>query len=115
LIPAIRLATPEEIENIKDGANLNNASTVVAFPGATTEFAVIKTVTEVDPVIFEEKTPKQKKMMFLFGIETALRMMGVPEYYFNILEEDAEWRTTAEKWGAETISKGPERRFKKVL
>ncbi len=112
----LRLATPEEIEKIKKTANLIPTSAVIAFPnGETSDFAVIRTVTELDPVIFGTPNDGRRKALFMWALENHLRLSGLGEYYFNILATDEDWRKIAEKWGAETTSTGPEFRFMKRL
>ncbi len=112
----IRLATPEEIESIKDKADcLGPATTVAAFPGKEgTDFAVIRQVTEIDPMLMANNSGN-RRALFAWSLENALRLMNVPEYYFNVNSEDVAWLKIVEKWGAERIHEGLEIRFKKVL
>ncbi len=113
---SIRLATPEEIESIKDKADcLGQETTVAAFPGKKgTDFAVIRKVTEIDPMLMTNDSGN-RRALFAWSLENALRLMGVPEYYFNVNSEDVAWLKIVEKWGAKRIHKGLEIRFKKVL
>lgn len=112
----IRLATPAEIDSIKDRADLGPGCTILAFdsPGGKT-FAVLRQCYEIDPVIVEGDDSGKRKALMFFGLETGLAMLGVPQYYFNIKQEDVEWQAVVKNWGAEQVSPSPELRFKKVL
>ena len=109
---AIKLATPEQVEEIKKVSDLTPSSVVVAFGN---DLAVIRQVTEVDPVFFNEFSDVKRRMLFIWGIENMLRFNGVPEYYFNIHANQPEWKEYVEKWGAISTSTTPEFRFKKTL
>lgn len=110
---AIRLATPEEMESIKDFSDLSFATSVVTFGGK--DFAVLRNCFEIDPMIFHEGTGNQRKLIFGMNLETALRLQGVREVYFNVKVRDEAFREILEKWGATPTSTEPEIRFKKVL
>lgn len=112
----IRLATPEEIESIKDRADcLGQETTVVAFSGDKgVDFAVIRKVTEIDPMLMANDSGI-RRALFIWSLENSLRLMGVPEFYFNIRSEDAAWLKLVERGGAKRIHEGLEIRFKKVL
>jgi steroid 5-alpha reductase family enzyme len=109
----VRYATPEEIEEIKSTSDLTLASNVVTFGGK--DFAVIRNVWELDPVIFAPETTDKRKLLFLMNLESALRLQGNREVYFNIHADDERWREVAQHWGAQPTSVKPEIRFKKVL
>lgn len=109
----IRLATPEEIEHIQSGMDITPASTVVTFGGK--DFAVVRIVQELDPVIFAEDTSDKRKLLFLMNLETALRLQGSTEIYFNLPADDKAYLAVMEHWGAEEKSKTPVVRYKKVL
>lgn len=109
----IRYATPEEIESIRSKADLATGGSVVTFGGK--EFAVIRNVVELDPVIFAEDTSNSRKLFFVQALETFLRLTGTPAYYFNIHAEDEKWLEIAKKNGAEALSTAPEIRLKKTL
>ena len=112
----LRLATQEEVETIKKKANLTENSTVVAYPSKEgTDFAVLRTVLEVDPVIFAKPEDTRRNALFVWALENHMRLSGVLEYYFNVLCKDETWIKNVEKWGAEATSTGPELRFKKRL
>jgi hypothetical protein len=112
-LDAIRLATMEEVEAIKDQCDLGPEMGVVTFGGK--EFAVIRKVTEIDPVIFAPNTTDQRKFLFMWGMENHLRLNGVSQYYFNIAADDEKWRATAKRFGAEETSGQAEVRYTKVL
>lgn len=112
----IRLATPEEVESIRETSDLTPGSTVVAFPGGHgTSLAVIRRTVEIDPMHYGEGCPANRKALFVWGLENMLRFMGNTEYYFNVRTEDEAYRQVVQHWGAQQISVGPELRFKKVL
>lgn len=114
----IRLANPQEIAEIQADADLGPTSTVVAFDNSKglSDLAVLKSVTELDPVFYRSGSDS-RKAAFIWALESALRLQGVPAYYFNVAagEDTAQWREIVSKWGAEPVSKTPEIRFKKVL
>ena len=115
----IRLASSEEIEKIREGADLEFATAIFAFPHKDGEpdIAVLRNVLELDPVIFSDKTGDQRKAYFITTLETHLRLTGLRGYYFNIHADEAStrWRQTVEKWGAKATSTAPEIRYKKAL
>lgn len=119
----IRLATAEEIEKIASSSDLNpgdiaqSRAEVWAMANGDREpiFGVIRKSIELDPVHIPEGTPDTRKAAFIWGLETGMRMRGVPYYYFNIHERDKKWKETCEKFGAEVLSTEPEFRMKKVL
>lgn len=109
---AIRIATPEQIEAVASKADLTPTSTVLAFGK---ELAVLRQVTEIDPVFFDEGSDIKRRMLFIWGMENMLRMVGVPEYYFNIHADEEAWKKSCETWGAKATSTAPEFRMKKAL
>ena len=109
----IRLATTEEMTAIADKSDITPSSTVITFGGK--DFAVLRNCFELDPVIFDENTGDKRKLFFLTNLETAMRLQGVREIYFNIKADDEAWMNIAKHWGAEPTSPQPEIRFKKVL
>ena len=108
----IRLATPEEIEKIKDVADLTRASSVVVHGKG---LAVLRQVLEADPIIFQEDATLTERYTFLFALANGLAMTGVPEVYFNIHADDEKHKAVYEKAGCITTSTAPEFRLKKVL
>jgi hypothetical protein len=109
----VRLATEEEVKPIADKCDLTSASSVVTYGGK--DFAVFRNCFELDPVIFGEDTTTKRRALFLMNIETALRLQGFKEIYFNIKADDEQWMELAKHWGAVQTSPSPEIRFKKVL
>ncbi len=106
---AVKLSTPEEVEEIAMSSDLSPGAVVVSFGP---DRAVIRTVLEIDPVFCEN--PKRKAWL-VSHLETWLRLNGVSSYYFNISANDSEWKETVERWGAKQVSTEPELRFKKEL
>ena len=109
----IRLASEEEVKTIAEGADLTNATTVVTFGGK--DFGVIRICYELDPMIFASDTTDKRKLLFLMNLETALRLQGVKEIYFNIHAKDEAYIKVIENWGGQPVSTEPDIRFKKVL
>lgn len=117
----IRLATPGEISGVFEGADITPMSTVVAFDNAETQkpdFAVLRQVFEIDPILFAEGTSIRRKVLFGWALDGALRIQGtIPGYYFQVsaAEEAEEWRSTLENFGAKKVSATPEFRYFKLL
>lgn len=109
----IRLATQEEMEAIKDKSDLSLATSVVTFGGK--DYAVFRSCFEIDPMIFDENSDGRRKRLFAMNLETALRLQGIREYYFNVRVEDEAFRQVVEHMGATPTSMAPEIRYKKVL
>lgn len=118
MFPTLRAATAEEVEEIKKEANLGPNCIVLAWdpsPGKTVK-VVVRTCMEADPLFFGEGVSRSQKVMFYTLLEHALKFgFGAMEYYFNVGAEDKEWQQILESLGAESISKEPEFRFKKVI
>lgn len=112
----LRVATPEEVEKIKESSDLDPTCIVVALDTAQgTGLAVIRTAIEVDPVYFAPDWNTKMKTFFVRDIETFLSAKGCISYYFNVDKEAEEWIEHVKHWGAEQISKHPELRFKQTL
>jgi hypothetical protein len=112
----IRLATAEEIKAIEATSDLSSALSVVALgEGDRTVCAVIRQALEVDPMVAGNAVNTQRKALFIWGIENALRLQGFKQYYFNVLDSDATYKQIVQSWGAVPVSTAPEIRFKKVL
>lgn len=109
----IRVATEEEAQSIAHKADLTSATSVITYGGK--DFAVLRNCFELDPVIFGEETADKRKALFLMNLETAMRLQGIKEIYFNVKADDETWQTIAKHWGAIEVSPTPEIRFKKVL
>lgn len=108
----IKLATPEQIERIKDTSDLSATSAVYAMGE---DLAVVKTVSEIDPAYFAESSSTQRRLLFIWGLENMLRGIGVPAYYFNVHANEDAWRKVVETHGAVATSTEPEIRYKKEL
>ena len=109
----IRLASPEEVAPIAEKLDVTPTSTVVTFGGK--DFAVHRICRELDQFIFSPDTSDRRKLYFLANLETALRLQGVTEIYFNIPAADSAYKSVIENMGAEAISPEPMIRYKKVL
>lgn len=111
---SIKLATPEQIEKIRATSDLGPTSLVYAMGE---DLAVVKAVTEIDPVYFDANSNTSRRLLFIWGLENMLRGNGIPAYYFNTLADDANasWRKVVETHGAHQVSTAPEFRFKKEL
>jgi len=110
---SIRFATPEEVEDKQHMMDITPTSSVITFGGK--DFAVIRDCRELDPMIFAEDTADKRKLFFLTNIETALRLQGTKEIYFNVDADDEVYINVLKHLGAENISRKPQLRFKKVL
>lgn len=110
---SIRLATEEEVQKVAATSDLSFATSVVTFGGK--DFAVLRNCFEVDPIHFHEESKDRRKLLFLMNLETALRLQGVKEFYFNIAADDTATQEVMKSFGAEATSKVPEIRFKKAL
>ena len=109
----IRLATVEEVEDKHQLLDITPTSTVVSFGGK--DFAVVRDTRELDPILFSPTTGNQRKILFLMNLETALRLQGTKELYFNIPADDPDYIAVMRNWGAEPIKEVPMIRMKKVL
>jgi hypothetical protein len=109
----IRYATPEECEQIAPVSDITNASSVITFGGK--DFAVVRNCLELDPVIFHQDTTDKRKALFLMNLETALRVQGIKEIYFEAPADDERYLSVLRNWGAVDRTDKPQIRFKKVL
>ena len=109
---AIKLATPEQVERIRAKADLE----IGAQPYALGEsIAVVRQQTRIDPVFYDPNTNTKQRMLFIWGLETHLRLLGVPAYYFNVDPSDTAYIAAVEHYGAERVNAEPQLEFKKVL
>lgn len=109
----IKLATEAQIEAIKATSDITSTSAVVAMGN---DLAVLRfQVTEVDPMLFAPDSSNSRKLLFAWGIDNWLRMIGTPAYYFNVKCDDVAWQHVVETRGAERISTAPEFRYKMGL
>lgn len=118
MIPGIRLATQEEVDKIKDRADLTPASAVWTWPkdNGEPDMAVIRACTEIDPMFFSPTSNNQRKVMFAWGIFNVLRAMNTREVYFDVDAEGMEdYISLLEKMGAEKTTTKPQFRFKLVI
>jgi len=108
MLDRIRLATAEEIEEIKDSSNLTPMCRVLAMGEMR---AVWRMANEVDP-LHANGAPVSKMYKFLWGIENILKGSGVTEYYFNTPADDTKYHRVLEELGAERLSKQPDYRWR---
>lgn len=108
----IKLATPEQVAAVKDKIDLEVGCAVYAF-GET--LGCVRTQTRLDPVIFDPSASTQKRLLFVWGLETAMRLNGVPAYYFNVPTSDEAWIRAVEHNGAERVHSEAMFEYKKVL
>lgn len=113
----IRLATKEEIDAIRDKADLDFTQAVWAFPhnDGAADIAVERFVPELDPVIFAPATDDRRKAMFIWGMENIFLGRNVAAYYFNVDAKNEKWINVVKSWGAEQLSPNPELRFKMTI
>ena len=113
----IRPATEAEIASIRDRADIQPTSLVVALDtpqGAI--LGVIRWPVELNPVIFPEGLPDRLKYVFVRDVANGLKFKGETSFYFQIPTEDNEaWLKVVKTFGAEQVSPVPEFRMKKVL
>jgi hypothetical protein len=112
------MATAEEVEDIKDRADLMPGATWVLALDAdegTPDLVVIRKPVEVNPVIYGSKTADPRRARFLYALEERLLGMGVDRYYFQVDATKLDYIETVKHWGAEQISPVPELRFLKVI
>lgn len=109
MLDKIRLATPEEVKEVEDFANLTPMCRVLKMGEMT---AVWRVAQEIDPMIMNG-APLGKQCKFLWGLENLLRGAGVSEYYFNIPADDPTYQKAMEEhFGAQRLSKQPDYRYR---
>lgn len=112
----LRLATPEEVEGIRETSDLDPSCIVLALDTqAGTAMAVVRMPVEVDPVYFPAEFSDKLKVFFIRDIETYLSAKGATSYYFNVHAEDEKWIENIKSWGCEQVSETSEIRFKQKL
>lgn len=111
MIEKIRLATAEEIEEVKDSSNLTSACSVWKMGEIT---GVYRTAHELDPVHING-APLTKVYKFLWGMENMLRGAGVKEYFYNVPADNLQYHKILEEMGAKKISTQPDFRFRMDL
>jgi len=114
-VDQIRFATPEEVESIREGADLQPGCVVLAFENAATgkaDIAVIRQCIEIDPVVFDEATGARRMAHFMWALAQHLRLTQAPSFYFQTSVTNEKWQQVAKTFGAQQISPEPEFRFK---
>lgn len=113
----IRVATPEEVEGIRKGSDLNANSSVLAWDHENGEkdLAVLRPVWELDPVYYAKGSSAGQKTRFIWGLEERLLGANIQHYYFNVPVEDEQYIKIVKEWGAVQQSRGPELRFGRSL
>jgi len=112
----IRLATPEEVDSIKDGSDLDTGDVVFALDTHKgVGKAVRRVCTEIDPMFPPPEWDTKLRAMFVRDLETVLWSQGGTHYYFNIDAEDTDWQHVVETWGASKVSPKPMLRYKRTL
>jgi hypothetical protein len=114
IVDAIKLATPEQVSRIASTSDLGPTSAVLAMGE---DLAVVKQITELDPVYFAPESTTARRLMFIWGIENWLRLTGAQAYYFSVLADPSTetWRHNLETHGAKQQSFAPEIRYGKEL
>lgn len=115
MIPFIRLANKEELEKIKDKADLTSTCAVWTWPNDRGEpdVAVIRQCVELDPMFFAPTSGNSRKAFFAWGLLNMLRATGVNEVYFDVDAEGFEdYIAILEKMGAVKTTSKPQFRFK---
>lgn len=114
-IQLIRSASSEEIESIRDHADLTSTSSVWSWPSekGQPDIGVIRHCTELDPVFFGETSGNQRKALFFWAVSCMLKATGIRELYFNI-DADApeEYKSILAKLGAQPTTSKPQIRYK---
>lgn len=114
----VRMATPEEVETIRENSDLDPTCAVLALTTqAGTPLVVSRVAREIDPMHFPATMNHRQRFMFIRDIENILWGQGVTNYYFNILADDEhkDWRDVVTNWGAEQVSPAPMIRYKRTL
>src|SRR5271156_499102 len=115
MIKRIRVATPEEVEVIMSTKDGRGGSVLALDAPEGTLSAVVRTLIEVDPVLYPDCASIRTKTVFQRDIETVLAAQGVLQYFFNIHASNESMLSVAKTFGAVQISTEPELRFMKVL
>lgn len=115
MIKRIRVATQEEVDSIKSNSDCQGCMVLALDTPDGTPLAVVRTVVEVDPVIYPEGLSDRSKAVFQRDIETVLAAQGVAKYYFNVHATNDKMLHVAQTLGAVAQSTEPEIRFAKVL
>lgn len=104
----IKLATPEQVEQIKENSNLTATCRVLAMGD---QIAVWRNCHEIDPLHPNGASPGQM-YKFMWGIENILLGAGVTEYFFNTPADDTHYTQILDRLGAKRLSKQPDYRWR---
>ncbi len=117
MLKHIRIATKEEVEQLRETSDYTRECVVYAMDqnADAPDFVVVRHVIEADPVYFGKNTNDVQKAKFIWALEERLAGGGVDQYFFNVKASDERWQKVIKTWGAEQLSPFPEIRFKKVL
>ena len=114
----MRLATPSEIDAIRDKSDLMPGHTQVLAldaDGGSPDIAVVRNCWEINPVIYGASTNDVRRARFLWAVEERLLGAGIDRYYTQIPAVDEDYLKVALHWGAERVSPTPEIRILKVI
>jgi hypothetical protein len=115
MIPAIRLATEEELKPIADKSDLGPNTVVWAWPndGKDSDLAVIRSCVELDPMWFAKTSGLQRKALFFWALLNMVKVTGTKEIYFDVdVDGSEEYISILEKMGAKRTTDKPQFRFK---
>lgn len=109
MIERITLATPEEVEAIKDKSNLTPSCRVLKMDEV---IGVWRICHELDPLI-PNGASNSKLFRFMAFAEHLMKGAGATEYFFNVPADDPTYHAAIEKhFGAERLSKQPDYRYR---
>jgi len=118
MLKHIRVATPEEIETIREKADLMpNRTTVFALDAdaGTPDLAVVRECFETNPVVYGSATNDHRRARFLWALEERLLGAGIDRYYAQFDASKEHYISVAKAWGFEQVSPVPEIRMLKVI
>jgi hypothetical protein len=114
----IRLATTEEIDSIRDKADLMPDNTHVLALDAdkgSPDIAVVRRCVEVNPVIYGSETNDLRRVRFIYSLEERLLGAGVDRYYSQFDASKEDYMKVMEHYGFERISPQPEYRYLRII
>ena len=114
----LRLATLEEIDGIRDRADLMPDNTWVYALDAekgTPDIAVVRRCVEVNPVIYGSETTDPRRARFVYALEERLLGAGVDRYYSQFDASKEDYMKTMEHYGFERVSSVPEYRYLRLI
>ena len=117
LMQHIRLASPEEVEKIRDNSDLMPGHTAVyALDGPNgPDLAVVRNCVEVNPVHYAEGTSDMRRVRFMWGLEERLLGAGVDRYYSQFDSSKEDYLKVMEHYGFERVSPVPEYRYLRLI